>query len=147
MRCGCRRSYSPQSRNDRFRGFSSTVGRKIRVFLYFEHWLTQQAWATAQSEKYVWEKRFLLWTSHMNDVQFADGDCRRVLSGLQQFDIDRFRSQAQLNLLSWLAPITTIALCHTSGLWQVHLASQCCSTHGHASFLTLIFHKVVQRRV
>jgi len=42
--------------------------------------------------------------------------CHHRLIRLHQFDFRQSRSQGQWSLLSWRAAVTTVAICHTSGL-------------------------------
>jgi len=46
----------------------------------------------------------------------------------------------KINEICYYSSVTTVAVCRTSGLWQVQ--KQCPSV-GHISFLTLIFYKIV----
>ena len=82
--------------------------------------------------------------THTNDFYVVSRLSRRVRFGLQRFDICRCRTQGQWNLLL-RALVTAVAACR---LHHVSIANSSSSKvepqhTGHASFLRLIFHKVV----
>jgi len=47
--------------------------------------------------------------------------------GYTSSGICRSQSQGRWSLLLWLASVTTVTTCHTSGLWRVHLSARQCS--------------------
>jgi len=116
----------------------SSFGSLIKLYSHYAHWkihiITDCMHLLKQTRKTSEQNAFFAqeWCSV--------GGCQCVKSGQQWFDNNRFQSRNQWNLLLCFTSAKMGAAWHMLSLASSGTVPQC---KDHASFLTLIFHKVV----